>query len=287
MNKKIIILGHSGFIGSHLENELSATGMWDVVGRSLPDVDLVNFESASQLKSFLVPDAVLVLAAAVKRQFGDSLDTYQRNIAIVQNICRLLQTNPVGRVIFVSSAAVYGEETNNINIDEKAKVNPTSYYGISKYAAERLLQKACEENKVTSLVCLRPPLVYGPGDQGQTYGPSGFAAAAKEGKAITLWGDGTELREFIYVADLCRVIECLGSSNYQGVINIVSGQSYRFIDIVKALKIIFPDLATNDQARSQKKVENSFDPHRLKSLLPSDFLFTPLEQGLALTLGQR
>jgi nucleoside-diphosphate-sugar epimerase len=276
----IIILGHSGFIGSNLERLLEKSNNWSIIGRSLPDVDLTQAGQADLLIPFLESSRTLVLAAAVKRQFGDTLETFQANVEIVKNVCRLLESYPVKRVIFLSSAAVYGEETENISIDELTRVNPTSYYGISKYTAECLLKKTCA-NK-TSLVCLRPPLVYGPNDPGQTYGPSGFSTAAKEGRPITLWGDGSELREFIFIDDLCRLIKLIADSEYEfeGEINAVSGTPYCFKDIVSILKSKFPNLAVDTRSRSREKVDNAFDASKIKSMLPPSFRFTPLKEGL-------
>lgn len=283
---RIIILGHSGFIGSHLERLMSKSANWEVIGHSLPDIDLTNSEHASRLLPFFTPESVLVLAAAVKRQFGDTLEVFRQNMEIVENICRLLETHPVKRVVFMSSAAVYGEETENTNISEQTSVNPTSYYGINKYTAERLLKKACATNQRTSLVCLRPPLIYGPGDLGRTYGPSGFSAAALEGTPITLWGDGTELREFIYIEDLCRVIEFLADNEFEGELNVVSGTSYCFADVVTILKEKLPSLEVNTRPRSKQKADNAFDARKINSLLPAGFQFTPLKDGLAQLLGQ-
>lgn len=284
--KKIIILGHSGFIGSHLECLLSKSAKWEVIGRSLPDIDLTSLEHAARLRSFLTPESTLILAAAVKRQFGDTLEAFRQNMAIVETVCDLLESHPVKRVVFMSSTAVYGEETENTCINEQTPVNPTSYYGINKYAAERLLKKACMANQQTSLICLRPPLVYGPNDQGRTYGPSGFSTAALEGAPITLWGDGKELREFIYIDDLCRLIEFLAGSEFEGALNVVSGIPYCFADVVTALKERFPSLMVNSRSRSRQKANNAFDARMIKSLLPANFQFTSLKDGLAQTLDQ-
>jgi len=279
--EKIIILGHSGFVGSHLKVALTKKDGWEVIGSSLPSVDLTIPEHVSKLAPIFKPESTLILAAALKRQFGDTFKSYKKNMSIIENICELIKARPIKKVIFMSSAAVYGEETENINICESTPVNPTSYYGIGKYAAERLLHKVCSENKVTSLVCLRPPLVYGPDDLGRTYGPAGFSSAARENLPITLWGDGRELREFIYIDDLCRVISHLIEINFSGEINVVSGIQYCFFDVINILKEKFPNLVLNTRPRSKHKADNAFDPSKLKSLLPSDFQFTSLKTGMA------
>jgi UDP-glucose 4-epimerase len=285
MPKKIIILGHSGFIGSRLERMLSVSGRWEVIGRSLPEIDLTDREQVLQLAPYMTPDATLVLAAAVKRQFGDTLEVFRQNMAIVENVCRLLALYPVGRVIFMSSSAVYGEETENRCISEQTPVNPTSYYGINKYTAECLLKKACADK--ISLVCLRPPLIYGPGDSGKTYGPSGFIAAAIESVSATLWGDGTELREFIYIDDVCRLIEFLVDHPFSGELNVVSGTPYCFADVIAILRKSVPALVVNSRPRSRQKADNAFDNQKIRALLPADFRFTSLEAGVLAMLEMR
>lgn len=279
-SKKVLILGHSGFIGSRLNAYLSQSHRWDVVGASLPALDLTNEEQSRQLLPHLGSDTTVVLAAAVKRQFGDSLQAFEANMAIVQNLCRLLEMRPVKRVVFMSSAAVYGEETENTEIVEETQVNPTSYYGLSKYSAERLLLKTCFDNGRTTLVRLRPPLVYGPNDPGRTYGPSGFSALAMEGQPIVLWGDGTELREFLFIDDLCAIIEAQLDSDFEGALNVVSGASSSFYEVTRALQKLFPNLVVDSRPRSKQKVDNAFDARKMMSQLSSDFQFTSIEQGL-------
>jgi nucleoside-diphosphate-sugar epimerase len=285
--KKIVILGHSGFVGSHLEQRLLKNTCWSVVGKSLPEIDLGSEEGATKLTPYLCEDVVLVLAAAVKRQFGDSVEVFRKNMLILENIAKIIEQHPVRRIIYMSSAAVYGEETENIQISEKSLINPTSYYGINKYTGERLLRKACQANGMTSLVSLRPPLVYGPKDQGLTYGPAGFSMAALEGKPITLWGDGRELREFLFIEDLCHIIELFANNDFEGEVNTVSGNQYCFADIIDILRIKFPNLVVNSRPRSKAMANNAFNPQKIRSLLPENFCFTRLEDGIDKIVNQR
>jgi nucleoside-diphosphate-sugar epimerase len=278
---RIIILGHSGFIGANLERQLQGIFPADaVLGRSLPEMDLTNLESARQLIPFLGQETAIVLCAAVKRQFGDTLEVYLKNMAIVENVAQIVAEHPVARLLFMSSAAVYGEETHNLAIDEETPVNPTSFYGMAKFTGECMLRRLVGNLGKTGLVFLRPPLIYGPGDKGRTYGPSGFSAAVKEGQPITLWGDGTELREFIYMEDLCRLILHLLEHSFTGPVNIVSGQRYCFADILGALRQLGYSPEVHMRERSKQKADNAFIPTRLQTLLPSGFQFTPLVTGL-------
>lgn len=281
----VLILGHSGFIGSNLEASLKIRGL-NVIGKSLPEVNLGDSLDILKIKKFFTPQTTIILAAAVKRQFGDTQEAYRMNMAIVENICTLLVERPVKRLIFFSSAAVYGEETHNTNISEETQVNPTSYYGIAKYTSERLLERALKVNTNTTLVCLRPPLAYGPGDRGKTYGPAGFATAATEGSPITLWGDGKELREFLFIEDLCKIVEYLIYSEFSGVLNAVSGNSICFADVIDLLRIKFPGLSVASRDRTKQKADNAFDGSKLRLLLGPDFKFTSLVDGLQATLAE-
>lgn len=287
MSERVVILGHSGFIGSNLLAHLSASGKWDAIGASFPEYDLSRSDHSEKLLPFLTENTTIVLAAAVKRQFADTLETYQQNMAIIENVCKLLAAKPVKRFVFLSSAAVYGEETENRDIHEETAVNPTSFYGINKFTGECLLRKTCADTRKTALVCLRPPLIYGPGDQGRTYGPAGFSAAALEGQTITLWGDGAELREFIYIHDFCRLFELLLKGSFEGVLNVASGVPYCFADVIAILKETYPQIDVRRRERSKNKVDNAFNPQKIKALLPADFRFTTLREGIALTLAAR
>lgn len=286
VNSQIVILGHSGFIGSQIERSLQCEG-FKVIGKSLPEVDLSDVKDMSKIEMYFTPETTLILAAAVKRQFGDSLESFKLNIAIVENICKILIEKPVKRVIFFSSTAVYGEETNNTNISEETSVNPTSFYGISKYTSERLLEKVISLHPDSSLICLRPPLIYGPGDKGKTYGPAGFAYSVKNESILTLWGDGTELREFLFIEDLCRIMNKLCTIEFSGVINLVSGKSASFVEIIDLLRVRFPNLNINQRKRSKKKADNCFNGSKLRSILGPDFLFTSLNDGLQETLQHK
>ena len=279
--RRVLILGHTGFIGTHLTRQVAAdhAGL-EVVGRAPVALDLTHEQSRGSLYELFDPGTAVLMLAAVKRQFGDNVDAFSRNIAMVMNLCRLLQERPIGRLIYFSSAAVYGEETHDLHITEETCVNPMSYYGTAKFAGECLFRQLIRARPDVSLLCIRPPLVYGAGDRGETYGPSGFIRSVIRGKPITLWGDGTELREFVYVEDIARIVSQLVSSDHQGVLNVASGSSYSFRTALDVLERLSPGpLEVSSRPRTKKSVDNGFDNERLRTLLPAHH-FTPLEEGM-------
>ncbi|MCP4265445.1 MAG: NAD(P)-dependent oxidoreductase [Candidatus Brocadiaceae bacterium] len=286
--QRVLIIGHTGFIGHHLV-EAFRTRLpdvkVDVLSRSIPRGDLTLDVVRDTLEELFHPETTVIMCSTIKRQFGDNLDVLEKNIKMSMNICRVLEEKPVARFIFLSSTAVYGEDIHNTQITEETPVQPTSFYGLAKYTSECMYRNIIGTQKQSSLVVLRPPTVYGPGDEGGTYGPVRFCELANKNESITIWGDGTELREFVFVDDLVNVIIRLVYHDYEGLLNVVSGKSYSFQEILSNLSKLIPhELKIDSQPRSKRKVDNAFDNSHLISMFP-DISFTPLCNGMKDLLG--
>lgn len=279
--KRILILGHSGFIGGHLVRRLQSLPNVEIIGEALPDIDLTRSEDAEKLVPLLDAQTTVVMCAAIKRQLGDNLDTFSRNVTMAVNLCRILEKRPVARFIYFSSAAVYGEEITNLQITEETVIQPTSLYGAGKFACECLFRKII--GPPATLVILRPALIYGPNDQG-SYGPSGFVKAAVKGEPITLWGDASELREFVFVEDVARLVHRLVVHEFEGVLNIVTGKSHAFKEALDFVAQLVPlKYEVVSRSRTKSKADHRFDITRLRRSFP-DFLFTGLEEGIRRTI---
>ena len=281
---RIVLLGHTGYIGRRLAVAFKkAAPGTPVVGRSVSELDLTQTAASSELEQLFDADAAVVICAAIKKQLGDTLEALTQNLAITTAICRALVSSPVKRVLFFSSAAVYGEDVQHGTITESTPVEPTSFYGIGKFTAERLLMKTAGQQPGTSLLMLRPALVYGPDEPGYYYGPSGFLQKARAGSPITLWGDGTELREFLHIDDVVDVTTRLLFSAATGVLNVVSGVSYTYTAALEEIaKVTGTPPVTDSRARSKDKVDHKFDSAALMRACP-EFRFTTLVEGLAKT----
>jgi UDP-glucose 4-epimerase len=276
----IVLLGHSGYIGSRLASRLQAMSAAPLVTRSAPTLDLTAPDAAARLADLLDPGSALVVCAAIKKQLGDTPEIFQQNLAIVTAICRALEMRPVRRVVFFSSASVYGEDVPHRVIDESTGVQPTSLYGIGKFTAERLLARTVAQRPEMPLLMLRPALVYGPHEPAYYYGPSGFLRKVLAGEPITLWGDGEELREFLYIDDVAALAAQLTFSDATGVLNVASGTSYSYTQALAAIaRITGREPIVSSRSRSKDKVDHRFDPSRLRRACPG-FAFTPLEEGL-------
>ncbi len=282
----VVVLGHNGFVGRNLMAYLSmAFPRATITGRSLPETDLTRPMDVDALADLFTPDTVVIMCSGIKKQHGDTIQTFEQNMAMAINVCRLLQRRPVKRVLFFSTADVYGEEYQNSIINEETPVRPSSYYGAAKYASECILRRTISAATVSgSLVILRMPFIYGPGDHEGIYGPLGFLKAALERASITLWGDGEELREFLYVRDLCRVVADLLLLAGDDLVLVASGVSHTFREVVEIVRSLVPhSIEVTSRPRTKGKVDNLFANHHLRELLPS-FTFTGLAEGIRETL---
>jgi len=281
-SKKILILGNEGFIGQHIERCFRERNQdLEVIGLGLKQVDLTSEKSLNSISYLFDNLATVICLSVIKRQFCDSQDVFERNLRMTLNLCRLIEKKQINHLVFFSSAAVYGEDVQqNCDITEETKPEPTSYYGMVKYISEKLLWKTTDSLKDTSILILRPPIIYGPGDNGGTYGPVLFTQKALKGETITLWGDGTELREFMDVRDLAEITRRLVIAKEEGIYNVTRRKISSFIEVVNILeKIIGKKLSIDTRPRTKRKVGNVFSGCKLKGAI-GNYRYISLEAGL-------
>ena len=283
--RRVVLLGHDGFVGRHvLEIFRRRSPAVELIGRSQADLVRTRPDEALALAPYCDETTTFVVCAGVKRQLGDTLDALEQNLRIAVNLARLFENTLPRRVVFFSSAAVYGEQLAHARLTEETPVQPTSLYGVGKVASElTLTQVIAARADRCSFVALRPPLIYGPGDRSHGYGPAGFVHAVTRGEPIELWGDGSERRGFTYVGDVAELVWQLADKDVSGPLNVNEGCSGSFLDVVDILRRLAPGtIAVRSRPRSRPPVDHVYAAGRLQALLPS-FRFTPLATGVALT----
>lgn len=254
-SSKIIILGHTGFIGRNLLNHLTQhCKETTVIGISTREIDLAKEDSVSTLASKLTHETTLVVCSAVPKWTADSVDSYFTNLSIITNILKALEKQSIRQLIFFSSSAVYGEEKSNLNISESTATSPVTFYGHAKLASEGLLKHWNKLNGLVKVLVLRPSLVYGADNDINHYLPRQFAEKLINREPIELWGDGSEIRNFIYIDDVSIMIENMIGENIEGTFNVSSpfNISYReLIDILGELLNTKPQITHRERSRPQ------------------------------------
>ena len=282
--KKInyIVLGNTGFIGKNLENYLLRKKKI-VKGFASKKINLLIKAKALKLSKFINSKTIIFFLSFNKNQKNATVEDLQKNLLLTKNFLEVLNKNKPKSVLFFSSQSIYGENTNNTNTTEKTLPDPTSFYGIAKYTAERMMTKYCLEKKIP-LIIVRIPRVYGLGDNVNNYGPMKFTDFFKKKKTLTLWGDGSEKRDYLYIGDLNEILLKLIKKNFTGLVNICSGTAHSFLQIIKYIESLTKQrYKLKKKRRSRPKVDHIMNNKFLKQII-GDYKFTSLKSGLSLLI---
>ncbi|TMC81935.1 MAG: NAD-dependent epimerase/dehydratase family protein [Chloroflexi bacterium] len=252
---RAVVTGAAGFIGSHLCDRLLADGH-DVVGidcfrdyysRTLKEQ---NLESARAFRGFtfchldlveedirwVVDGADVVyhlagrsgLGVASRWEFGQYV---RDNILATQRLLEALVTNPVRRLVYAGSSSVYGE-AEAFPTKETALPRPLSSYGVTKLAAENVVQLYGRSSGLPVTV-LRYFTVYGP-RQRPDMAVSRFMRALVTGEEIEINGDGEQTRDFTFVDDAVTATVRSATADVAGKVLNIGGGSRSTINAVLA-----------------------------------------------------
>lgn len=283
MKQRIFIIGHTGFIGKAISKELTARKM-KFLGIATKECDLRKPQSVSYLARILKKDVIVIITASINRELGDTLNNMQTHINMIANIARALESNPVKKCVYLSSADVYGHP-RKLPITEESTINPQTYYALAKYTCEKTLEATAQKFNFPLLV-LRYNGVFGPGQTNIGYGPNAFIQSLLEDGVIKLWGNGKERRDSIYVKDLAKVIVKLCVGNASGVYNIATGKSRSFRNMIEILQQIFPKkIKIISKKRTSPQFDQVFDSTKLKTKL-ARFHFMTMKQALEETIEE-
>ena len=250
-HERILVTGGAGFIGSHLVEALLAKG-WSVnvidnlyMGRRenvpaearLFEGDVLDDACLEQAMEGV--DGVVHLAArvAIRDSVEHFFEDARTNLMGTLQVLHHCGKGRVKRFVFASSMAVYGDSPNPKPISESYLQEPISPYGLSKLAAEKYVGLLARRLGLPS-VCLRYFNVYGPR---QTFTPyvgviTIFIRNLQQGRPPTVFGDGNQQRDFVYVGDITRATLLALESDVTGeVFNVGSGKGTSVNQIARLL----------------------------------------------------
>ena len=281
----VLVTGGGGFIGTHLCQYLHDSGhqviSLDVMHTNSHPWECITADIRETLQ-FDGIDAIVHLAAqiSVPRSIENPDETLSVNVDGTASIITAAESAGVKRIIFASSAAIYGD-CEQIPVSEQAPLIPQSPYAVSKIVGEEMFRKT-----VIETCSLRFFNVYGPGQSAE----GGYAAvipafkkAIELGKECTIFGDGTQVRDFIHVYDLVRIISlALNVENLPSEMNVASGEGTSLLDLIEILKELNPQMHSPlfKEERAGDIHTSIADISRLSSVLPIGEM-TPLREGLS------
>ena len=245
----------------------------------LSDIDFVqSIIEANQI------DTVVHLVATIipGSTFEDYKREYQHVIFPTIELMQICAQRQIRFVYFSSGGTVYGNRTDMTPFKETDAMAPISYYGWSKQMMENSILYVHRTTGLKYLI-VRPSNPYGHGQN--IHAKQGLVAVALgkilAGEPITVWGDGSNVRDYIYIDDLCEaVVQLLEKEVCNTTINIGSGQGASINDIINVLKEVVSEEVKVDYqpARSVDVSHMILDTTRLQQYV--NLKITPLKEGV-------
>ncbi|MCL7388163.1 MAG: GDP-mannose 4,6-dehydratase [Thaumarchaeota archaeon] len=252
---RVLVTGATGFIGSHLCLRLLDLGMevhglddlsrgslkrakiLENSGMSLHKADVRDWATVHEVLHEVKPDAVIHLAALISVEESIRMpELYMEvNAEGTRNIVRAASNVGSGRLIYASSAAVYGNPIR-LPITEDHPTSPLSPYGLSKLMGERYVTSEFIGREKP--VILRIFNVYGPGQNPEYAGViTKFMERLSQGDPPIIFGDGEQTRDFIHVDDVVEAfIRSLDTPlNETAVLNVGSGRPFKIIELARMM----------------------------------------------------
>lgn len=228
-NSKIYVAGHRGMVGSAIVRELERQGYHNIITRSHAELDLTNQQKVEEFFESERPEYVFLAAAKVGGIVANSsapADFMWQNMTLEMNVIHSAWKNGVKKLEFLGSSCIYPrlapQPMPESCLLTSALESTNEAYALAKISG----LKYCEylnRQYGTDYISVMPTNLYGPNDN---YHPEHshvlpalirrFHEAKQEGaKSVTCWGDGSPLREFLYVDDLANLCVFL-MNNYSG-----------------------------------------------------------------------
>jgi UDP-glucose 4-epimerase len=262
----IFVTGAAGFIGSHTTDQLlraghrvtgvdnfrtghraNLTAALTSAAFRLHEFDLTTPGALAQLAAPLRPDAIIHLAAlvSVPESMRHPDLNFALNVQMTHEVAEAARIAGVTRVVFASSAAVYGNHPH-LPLREDAATRPVSPYGAAKLASEALLLGHAAAFGFT-VRCQRYFNVFGPRqDPASSYSGaiSIFDRFYRDGKPVTVFGDGRQTRDFVSVHDVARanVLAATRSDLASGIANICTGRGTSLLDVLSVFAQAYPNI---------------------------------------------
>ncbi len=253
IQKKVLIVGSSGSVGSALLDKLSKK---KVSFKALNSTKL-NLLSKTLVNKFFKKHKnkfeTLIIISAITPDKGKGLKELKQNIEMIVNIASYL--NDFKNIIYISSDAVYNSKHSVVN--DKTPPDPDSNHGIMHLCREKIIELNAQKS---NLAILRPTLLFGSFDTHFGYGPNRFLKQAKSKQNIILFGEGKDERDHLPLKTLAEIIFQVIKKEIKGTYNVATGHSVSFKKIAelicKKYSKIKLEFLKNDGKFSVRKFNN-------------------------------
>lgn len=288
---KVLILGGNGFIGRNLAATLLAHGQevysFDL---NLPQEPVagIQYLAGDFFDDYVLEHTIqgmdVIYHAICTMNPGNSNNKYimgyERDLIQTIKLCDMLKNQSVKMIFLSSGGTVYGRQ-ENLPVTEESLPVPINHYGNLKLCIENAMRVFRYQNQ-SDFVIARIANPYGPG-QDYRKGVGFIDAAIKRamnGEVIEVWGDGSVVRDYIYISDVCEALAMLGEQEVPyDVVNISSGRGVSQKEILETIRRHYPKMQVEYQAARSVDADKIYLSNaRLQTLWNKDMI--SLEEGI-------
>jgi len=295
LDSKIYVAGHNGLVGSAIVQSLVTAGHTNIITRTSSELNLLDQAAVREFFATEKPEYVFLAAAKVGGIMANktySADFIYENLTIQNHVIHQSHINKVEKLLFLGSSCIYPKDCLQPMKEEyllTGTLEPTNEaYSLAKIAGIRMCQ-AYHHQHGSNFISVQPTNIYGPNDN---FDPEtshvipAFIRRFHEAKtnndaAVTMWGTGTPMREFLHVHDLAQAcLYLMHKYNEPEIINIGTGEDVTIKQLAEAIRDIvgFQGEILWDTSKPDGTPRKLLDVSKLHALGFKDTI--PLKKGI-------
>ena len=236
MSKKITIVGGSGFVGTNLCKYLASIQQdFEIIdlkiSHQFPEkCKIADVRDIEKLRGAITGDVLVNLAAVHRDDVRDKSEYHRTNVGGAENLAVVCEEKGINKIVFTSSVAVYGFAEPGTN--DTGTINPFNEYGKTKFEAEKKFQ-AWRARNDSSLLIIRPTVIFGAGNRGNVYNLLNQIASGK----FVMVGGGHNKKSMAYIDNVVAfLVTCINTEQKYGLFNYVDTPDLTMNELVSQVR---------------------------------------------------
>lgn len=282
-NSSIYIAGHRGLVGSNMVGCLQERGFTRILTPSRSEVDLLDQQAVVKFFESERPEYAIICAAKVGGILFNKdyqADFLYENVLLAANVIHAAHLSGVKKLLFLGSSCIYPRQATQPITEQSLLTGPleptNEGYALAKIVGLKLCEKYREQYG-RNFISAMPTNLYGPGDNfhpDHSHVIPGMMrrfheAKLSNAKQVAIWGSGSPMREFLYVADLAEALHLLMERYEESqTINVGTGQDVSISELADLMREVtgFQGDIVYDRSKPDGMMRKVLDVSRIKKL---------------------